>query len=359
MHRRSYSEQPEREARARLVDTLERLGIERSLAEQVPSISWQAERARKTAWTGVLQRLGFDPSELERWGRSEQEAEDYYRTRDAARAALSNSPKKQDAIGALTYLLVHAAPSGDSSEVRRALVEIDLAWPKQPGCLEWLPMIAAVATGAPDGDVRMRAIKLLGEIGDSAAGEALLAALEGDDDMSVRVAAAYGLIGIAETLQESPRARAILEEATDPKYLDPAANLVRHAAEVLKRLGVVASTPVLEVDWESAVDDQVSPSDVRAILDLALNVRAGLVLRFYAAHVQQPAARVIGPLLALFETDAQVAVIHGAGKGHLFAQAESLYTLAREVPSIGSYRELVNELRKRGFKVGYAPSISL
>lgn len=359
MHRRSYSEQPEREARTHLVDTLERLGIERSLAEQVPSTSWQADSARKIVWSAILRRLGFDPLEFERWGRSEQEAEEYYQTRDATRAALSSSPKKQDAIGALTYMLVHAAPSGDSSEVRRALQEIDLAWSKQPGCLEWLPMIAAIATGAPDGDVRRRAIHLLGEIGDSAVGETLLDALSEDDDMSVRVNAAYGLIGIAETLQESPRARAILEEATDTKYLDPAANLVRYATQALERLGVEASPPVPEIDWVSIVDDQVSSRDVRAILDLALNVRAGVVLRFYAPQVQQPAAKVIGPLLVLFETDAQVAVVHGAGKGHLFARAESLYTVAREVPVIDNYRELVRELRKSGLKVGFAPSISL
>jgi len=220
-------------------------------------------------------------------------------------------------------------------------------------------MIAAIATGAPDGDVRRRAIHLLGEIGDSAVGETLLDALSEDDDMSVRVNAAYGLIGIAETLQESPRARAILEEATDTKYLDPAANLVRYATQALERLGVEASPPVPEIDWVSIVDDQVSSRDVRAILDLALNVRAGVVLRFYAPQVQQPAAKVIGPLLVLFETDAQVAVIHGAGKGHLFARAESLYTVAREVPVIDNYRELVRELRKRGLKVGFAPSISL
>lgn len=54
-----------------------------------------------------------------------------------------------------------------------------------------------------------------------------------------------------------------------------------------------------------------------------------------------------------------MAVVHAGPRGHLFSRSKALSSLARETAAIDSYRTLAEELRRRGYKVGYVPTIHL
>jgi hypothetical protein len=343
---------PEEEARERFIEALAELELDPALAGALTT-SWKAEGDRKRVWQGALRSLGFDPGDVEQWWDRSEESE---RNRDFRRARWAGSNEKAAALGALTLMLVYAAPSGDSGQIRQALCEIDPEWTKDPGTRAWSAAIAAIARESPDSDVRLRALQTLEAIGDPSVADALLDVLATDDDTSVRVVAAYAVLGIAETLRDHPRARAILEAAADARSFDLAPNLARYATQALERIGAAAG-PAVDVDWTTIVADQLSPDEVQALLGHAGMVSDTLV-RFYGAMVSQPSSGSVGTLLRLFDAHPDLALVHGDGRGHLFARVEILREVQREA-AVADYRQLVEAVRGRGHRTGFVPSVSI
>ncbi|HUF08677.1 MAG TPA: HEAT repeat domain-containing protein [Rhodothermales bacterium] len=337
--------QPEEEARRHFVRALAVLDLDSSLTTVLSTSA--TEDDRKFVRQGVLRSLGFNPMEVESWERSDED----YRARETRQARIAGSAEKAAGLGVLTLLLVY---THDWSPILEALTEIDLNWAHDPGCRAWCPWIATIARQSPNPDVRLQAVHTLEKIGDPSVADSLVDVLATDDDISVNVEAAYALLGIAESLGGHPQARAVLATAADPRNFDRAPNLVRYATQALERMGAGVA-PAVAVDWTTIVDDQVSPSEIKALLSQLSLVNDTLV-RFYGVLVSQPSAESVGTLLLLFSTYPDLALVHGEGRGHLFARTEVLRELKHDV---ADYRQLVEAIRACGHRTGYVPSVSI